>query len=110
MTVYAVPSLPPEVERAIKVLGANAARLAVLGFINSHPGSLVSEIAEGTGLAIGTVKTHVSALTGLDVLDPDPAPSVPYADRRGRHTRYTVRVDALAAHYRDLGKLLGLTE
>lgn len=110
MTVYAVPSLPPEVELAIKVLGGNAARLAVVAAIVSHPGSLVSEIAEVTGLPIGTVKTHVSALTSLGVLDPDPAPSVPYADRRGRHTRYTARADALAAHYRDLGRLLGLTK
>lgn len=110
MPVYAVPVLSPEVERAINVLGANAARIAVLGFIVGHPGSLVSEIAEGTTLTVTTVKQHVSALTSAGILSPDPAASVPYAERRGRHTRYTARTDALATHYRDLGKLLGLIE
>lgn len=106
MPSYAAPSLTPAVERAINVLGANAARLAVLAYIVENPGCLVSEIAEGTTLAIGTVKTHVAALTTLGALSPDPAPSVPYAERRGRRTRYTADTDRLAEHYRELGKLL----
>lgn len=110
MPSYAAPSLTPAVELAINVLGANAARLAILGFIVEHPGCLVSEIADGTDLAIGTVKGHISALTTLGVLDMDPAPTVPYADRRGRRTRYTVSTDQLATHYRELGKLLGLSK
>lgn len=110
MPSYAAPSLSPAVERAIDVLGGNAARLAVLGFIVEHPGCIVSEIAEGTDLAVGTVKTHVSALTALGVLEPDPAPTVPYELRRGRRTRYSVSNTQLTEHYRQLGKLLGLTE
>lgn len=110
MTVYAVPALPPEMVRAIDVLGGNAARLAVLGFIVEHAGCIVSEIAEGTDLAVGTVKTHVSALTALGVLEPDPAPTVPYDLRRGRRTRYSVSHAQLTEHYRQLGKLLGLTD
>lgn len=110
MTVYAVPALPPEMVRAIDVLGGNAARLAVLGFIVEHPGCIVSEIAEGTDLAVGTVKTHVSALTALGVLEPDPAPTVPYDLRRGRRTRYSASHTQLIEHYRQLGKLLGLAD
>lgn len=109
MPVYAAPSLTPAVERAINVLGANAARLAVLAYIVAHPGSLVSEIAEGAGLAVGTVKTHVAALATSGVLSVDPAPSVPYAERRGRRARYTVLHDALAEHYEELGRILHLT-
>ena len=107
MPSYAAPSLSPAVERAIDVLGGNAARLAVLGFIVEHPGCIVSEIAEGTDLAVGTVKTHVSALTSLGVLEPDPAPTVPYELRRGR---YSVSSTQLTEHYRQLGKLLGLAD
>lgn len=110
MPSYAAPSLSPAVELAINVLGGNAARIAVLGFIVEHPGCLVSEIAEGTDLAIGTTKRHLSELTATGVLDMDPAPTVPYADRRGRRTRYTVSTEQLATHYRELGKLLGLSE
>ncbi|MBW8764535.1 MAG: winged helix-turn-helix transcriptional regulator [Microbacterium sp.] len=110
MPTYAAPALSPAAELAINVLGGNAARLAILGFIVEHPGCLVSEIAKGTDLAIGTVKGHISALTATDVLDMDPAPTVPYADRRGRHTRYTVSADKLATHYRELGQLLGISE
>lgn len=110
MPVYAAPSLPPAVEQAINVLGANAARLAVLAYVVAHPGSLVSEIAEGSGLAVGTVKTHVAALVASRVLSADPAPSVPYAERRGRRTRYTVLHDLLVEHYEELGKLLHLTK
>lgn len=106
MPVYAAPSLTPAVERAISVFGANAARLAVLAFIVEHPGCLVSEIADGAGLAIGTVKTHVTALAALGVLSADPDPSVPYAERRGRRTRYAARHEALTEHYRELGKLM----
>ncbi|MDF2916129.1 MAG: hypothetical protein K0S70_346 [Microbacterium sp.] len=106
MPSYAAPSLTPEVERAINVLGANAARIAVLAYIVENPGSLVSEIAEGTDLAVGTVKTHVSALTTLGALSADPDPSVPYAERRGRRTRYTAHAEQLAQHYRQLGNLL----
>lgn len=108
MPWYAAPALPPEAERAINVLGANAARLAILGYIVENPGSLVSEIAEGTDLAIGTVKNHLAALVALDALETDPAPSVPYAERRGRHTRYSPRLDRLVADYRQLGRLLGV--
>ncbi|MBT2497468.1 winged helix-turn-helix transcriptional regulator [Microbacterium sp. ISL-59] len=108
MPVYAVPSLSPEAERAINVLGANAARLAVLSFISAHPKSLVSEITKGTGLTHSTVKQHVSSLTAAGVLNPDPDPSVPYADRRGRHTRYEANAERLAEDYLELGKLLGL--
>lgn len=108
MPSYAAPSLSPEAESAINVLGANAARLAVLAFIVEHPACLVSEIAEGTDLAIGTVKTHVAALTTLGVLSPDPAPTVPYAERRGRRTRYTVDKQRLTHHYDQLGKTLGI--
>lgn len=106
MPAYAAPTLTPATERAINVLGANAARLAVLSYIVENPGCLVSEIAEGTTLAVGTVKTHVTALTALGALSPDPAPSVPYAERRGRRTRYTVATESLAENYRQLGKLL----
>lgn len=108
MPVYAVPSLAPEAERAINVLGANAARLAVLSFLGTHPRSLVSEITKGTGLTHSTVKQHVSSLAAAGILSPDPDPSIPYADRRGRHTRYEVNAEKLAEDYRELGKLLGL--
>lgn len=108
MPVYAAPSLAPAVERAINVLGANAARVAVLAYVVEHPGCLVSEVAEGAQLAIGTVKTHVATLAALGALSAEPAPSVPYAERRGRRTRYTARHDALAEHYRELGRLLHL--
>lgn len=110
MPSYAAPSLSPAVERAIDVIGGNAARLAVLGYVVENPGSIVSEIAEGTDLAVGTVKTHVSALTALGALEPDPAPSVPYELRRGRRTRYSASSVQLAEHYLQLGKLLGLAE
>ncbi|MBS1673145.1 MAG: winged helix-turn-helix transcriptional regulator [Actinobacteria bacterium] len=108
MPVYAAPSLAPAVERAIDVLGANAARVAVLAYVVEHPGCLVSEIAEGSGLAVGTVKTHVATLAALGALSAEPAPSLPYSERRGRRTRYTARHDALAEHYRELGRLLRL--
>lgn len=106
MPAYAAPTLAPAAARAINVLGANAARLAILAYIVENPGCLVSEIAEGTTLAVGTVKTHVTALTALGALSPDPAPSVPYAERRGRHTRYTADTERLADQHRELGKLL----
>ena len=110
MPTYAAPTLTAAAELAINVLGGNAARLAILGFIVEHPGCLVSEIARGTDLAVGTVKGHISALTTTDVLDVDPDPTVPYADRRGRHTRYSVSASKLAKHYRELGTLLGITD
>lgn len=110
MPNYAAPTLTPAAELAINVLGGNAARLAILGFIVEHAGCLVSEIAKGTNLAIGTVKGHISALAATDVLEIVPAPTVPYADRRGRHTRYSVSASKLATHYRELGKLLGIAE
>lgn len=110
MPAYAEPLLPPVAEQAINVLGGNAARIAILSYIVEHPGCIVSEIAEGTRLAVGTVKTHVSALATLGALEPDPSPTVPYADRRGRRTRYSVRTEQLSEHYRQLGKMLGLAE
>lgn len=110
MPVYAAPSLTPAVERAIDVLGANAARLAVLAYVVEHPGCLVSEIADGAGLAVGTVKTHVATLVASAALSADPDPSVPYAERRGRRTRYTARHDELVAHYRELGRLLRIDD
>lgn len=109
MTAYAAPSLSPEAERAISALGGNAARLAILGYVSRNPGSLVSEIAEGTGLTLGTTKVHRDALVAADLLRSDD-PEVPYAERRGRHTRYTVVAENLAEQYRELGKLLGLSE
>lgn len=108
MPAYAVTSLPPAAERAINAFGGNAARMAILGYVMEHEGSGVSEIAEGTQLAVGTVKTHLSALVALKVLTPDPAASVPYADRRGRRTRYSVNTEQLLKQYRQLGKLLGI--
>ena len=109
MTAYAAPLLSPEAERAINALGGNAARLAILGYVARNPGSLVSEIAEGTGLTISTVKVHRDALVERDLLRSDD-PEVPYAERRGRHTRYTAISENIAEQDRELGKLLGLTE
>lgn len=108
MPWYAEPLLPPDVERAINVLGANAARVAVLWYIGEHPHSTVREIADGTELALGTVKNHVAALVALGALEADPAPTVPYALRRGMRTRYIVQQQQLADQYRKLGRLLGL--
>lgn len=110
MPWYAEPLLPPDVERAINVLGANAARVAVLGYIVEHPHSTVREIADGTELALGTVKNHVATLVALGALEADPAPSVPYALRRGMRTRYLAQRQQLAEQYQRLGRLLKLDD
>lgn len=109
MTAYATPSLSPESERAISVLRGNAARLAILGYVMRHPAVLTSEIVEGTSLNIGTVKFHLTALVAAGLMRSDD-PDVPYAERRGRRTRYSVVTENLAEQYRELGKLLGLIE
>lgn len=110
MPSYAATSLPPAVELAISVLGGNPARLAILAFLVNHPRCLVSEVAEGTGVSVNTVKNHVFALVDLGVLEVDPPRAVPRADRRGQHARYTVRKEEIAAHFREISGLLQLRD
>lgn len=109
MPSYAATSLPPAVESAISVLGGNPARLAILAFLVAHPRSLVSEVAEGTGVSVNTVKNHVFALVDLGALEVDPPRAVPRDDRRGQHARYTVRGEVVGASYREIGAVLGLS-
>ena len=77
MPSYAVPSLSRSSGGAVDVLGANAARLAVSGFIVKHQGRVGREIAEGRDPAVGAVGEAASALRAAvfaRVLAPSPRP------------------------------------
>lgn len=99
---YAETSLPPEAVSAVRFFGGTPARVAVLAYFAAHPHSTVGEAAAGTDISRNTVKNHTFTLLNEGAIEADA--------RRWPQTRYSLRREVSEAHYRELGRLLGLAD
>ncbi len=106
MPEHVRPDLPPAVGDAVSAFGYGV-RVAIIGYIHEHGPATRGQLATGLGLVPKTVQFHLTGLTALGVVIPDPPPE---QARRGQRTRYEIDAARVLELYAELGKHLGIGE